>query len=393
MVKPVNKTLQIAAMSGGVELGHVSGPIASFRSNGDPLQSLLVNIDPVQDLHGYDNPWPAGGKGNVMPPNTTNETKSNNGITIKAENGVYTISGTATADFRITFPLLDGFTIPKSILRGGDGCAYFFNTASTGLNFAFMDGNTQIDTWGLVPANRTTSTYATMGGMHCDSIKFYGASGLSASLTVSPMITNDGTTDKTAFVLYQNICPISGWDGMTVYHSGADTSDPTTYPITWQSAGTVYGGTLDVLTGKLRVYPYYASYNGETLVGPWISSMDAYAPGTTPTIGAQVVDMGGVAAEYQLTARLISSLAGENNLWADTGDVDVTYVAVGGEGGKLALLLRNRKELLIAMRKGLSPAEVGLLGSIPSFGGSFSPGVLRPGLNTQEEVEDEKDDA
>ena len=44
-----------------------------------------------------------------------------------------------------------------------------------------------------------------------------------------------------------NVRPISGWTGVEVYQSGADTSNPTTYPISWQSeAGTVYGGTATI---------------------------------------------------------------------------------------------------------------------------------------------------
>lgn len=99
-----------------------------------------------------------------------------------------------------------------------------------------------------------------------------------------------------------------------------------TRTIDWQAiAGTVYGGNLDVLSGTLTVYPYYASYNGETLVGPWVSSMDVYAPETTPTIGAQVVDMGGAGTIYQLTPQQVQTLIGPNALWADTGPVDVEY--------------------------------------------------------------------
>lgn len=96
--------------------------------------------------------------------------------------------------------------------------------------------------------------------------------------------------------------------------------------IDWQAiAGTVYGGTLDVTNGVLTVRPYYASYNGETLVGPWISSMDVYAAGTTPTTGAQVVDLGDVAYTHQLTPQQVSTLKGSNNIWTDCGPVDIKY--------------------------------------------------------------------
>ena len=102
-----------------------------------------------------------------------------------------------------------------------------------------------------------------------------------------------------------------------------------TYSITFPSeAGTVYGGTLDVVNRKLNSYPYYSSYNGETLTGPWVSSMDVYTPGATPTLGAQVVDIGGAATSYDLSdAPEITTFLGENNIWANRGDVTVIYGA------------------------------------------------------------------
>lgn len=97
-----------------------------------------------------------------------------------------------------------------------------------------------------------------------------------------------------------------------------------TVSVSWQSeAGTVYGGYLDMFTGKLYAYPYYASYAGETLVGPWVSSMDVYAPNTTPTTGAQVVDMGGAVTEYSVTPTALP-LLDVNNIWADCGPVKLT---------------------------------------------------------------------
>ena len=102
----------------------------------------------------------------------------------------------------------------------------------------------------------------------------------------------------------------------------------TTLPISWQSsAGTVYAASLDALAGSLKVRPYYASYNGETLVGPWISSMDAYTPGGTPTTGAQVVDFGGSETSYSLDAIALNTLLGHNNIWADCGPSTVEYPA------------------------------------------------------------------
>ena len=61
---------------------------------------------------------------------------------------------------------------------------------------------------------------------------------------------------------------------------------------------TVYGGVIDVTGGKLTItHSNIASYNGENINEPWISSEDAYTQGATPTTGAQVV--------YPLTTPLV----------------------------------------------------------------------------------------
>ena len=55
--------------------------------------------------------------------------------------------------------------------------------------------------------------------------------------------------------------------------------------------------------------------------------MDNYVAGTTPTIGADVVDLSGaVYTEIDLTdASDIVALVGTNNVWSDTGDMEVSY--------------------------------------------------------------------
>lgn len=62
-----------------------------------------------------------------------------------------------------------------------------------------------------------------------------------------------------------NIRPITGWTGMNIYQSGADTSNPLTIPVSWQTvAGTVYGGMLDALTGVLTVTHYLLTIDKNT---------------------------------------------------------------------------------------------------------------------------------
>ena len=90
---------------------------------------------------------------------------------------------------------------------------------------------------------------------------------------------------------------------------------------------TYYGGTLDVTTGVLTItHANIASYNGESINEPWLSSMDVYTPGGTPTTGAQVVYPLTTPFDIDLTPEVISAIVGTNNVYSDTnGDTEVQY--------------------------------------------------------------------
>lgn len=88
---------------------------------------------------------------------------------------------------------------------------------------------------------------------------------------------------------------------------------------------TIYGGTLDVVTGTLTVtQAEIESYNGENLPGQWISDRDIYTPGTQPSIGAQVVYDLAESQTIQLTPQQILALSGTNTVYTDAGDITVT---------------------------------------------------------------------
>lgn len=100
-----------------------------------------------------------------------------------------------------------------------------------------------------------------------------------------------------------------------------------TYPITLPQ--TVYGGELDVVNGKLRVtHGYIASYGGQSINTPWLSSMDVYASGRTPTTGAQVVYPLATPIEITIDPVTIKTLLGSNTIWMDAdGTIQCEYPA------------------------------------------------------------------
>ena len=89
---------------------------------------------------------------------------------------------------------------------------------------------------------------------------------------------------------------------------------------------TTYGGTADAVTGAgSKTWGFIASYNGETLPGEWISDRDVYAPGTTPTTGAQVAYKLATPEPFQATGnQALPAVAGLNTVYTDGDSVAVS---------------------------------------------------------------------
>ena len=125
-----------------------------------------------------------------------------------------------------------------------------------------------------------------------------------------------------------NLCPISGHSSVTAYRAGVNQSDNPT-SITVQLGQTVYGGSVDLCSGVgTLTMANIASYNGETIGEPWLSSMDKYVAGATPTTGAQVVYTLANPITFQLTPNQLEMLERYNTIWADEGEIAVTYARI-----------------------------------------------------------------
>lgn len=88
---------------------------------------------------------------------------------------------------------------------------------------------------------------------------------------------------------------------------------------------TVYGGHFDNKGNLVVTHGYIASYNGEPINEPWISSMDNYVPNTSPSTGAQVVYPLTTPTTLSITSQDIPTLSGENNIFSNCGDTAIEY--------------------------------------------------------------------
>ena len=77
-----------------------SGSIVHIENGADGgrIKSLTAEVNPVQDLHGYDNPWPAGGGKNKLNPSVL-ETKTSGDVTFTPKSdAIVSLSGTSTGN-------------------------------------------------------------------------------------------------------------------------------------------------------------------------------------------------------------------------------------------------------------------------------------------------------
>ena len=175
-----------------------SGLIASFPDGQSviPAISVIADIDPIQDLHGYDKPWSGGTGANVLDPN---------------------VKFTAGAYYGLTLATTDGYNVKVTGTATGSG---IISTDVVPLGSAkILPAGTYTGSWGVYTLNDENGNFLANkygGTPFTMNVPFYVAK-------VYIEIVNGNTYDRTAFIAlakgstaptqwtpYSNICPISG---------------------------------------------------------------------------------------------------------------------------------------------------------------------------------------
>ena len=350
----------------------LSGDIVQFSAlKTDKVKSLVADIDPIQDLHGYDAPWVGGDGKNKL--QTTAQTTTINDVvfTVNAD-GTIKVNGTASADATLVVYGANA-SGPDDISISSDSIISLDTTSVRGVVWK-SGGGTTFDTGTYNIASGTTLYglgIRVLSGTHVNNV------------IVKPMLRLSGT-DST-WQPYSNICPIIGWSGVDVDVNG------TTISVSWSDdAGTVYGGTVDLVSGELTVthklvdlgdytwvfnnqsgHYYYlfnvadndikappdnntkanaicSAYENDTYThiynnttngtfaigtGKRLAIYDTYAISQSMTAeqfktyvtGQTVCYELATPTTYTLTPAQVDLLLGQNTVFADTGDVAVEY--------------------------------------------------------------------
>lgn len=206
-----NDPLLLATLKKKTPGGTVSGDIVSFNApKAAPLKSLRVGIEPVQDLHGYDNPWPAGGGKNKWHLYANGYYNNNGGFSPSSSNGCSDkIPVTAGATY-----VFGGVkaTTETLVLRG-----YFFDQNDS------ITGSQIVGTVGQKYVSFTVPVDAVSVAL------WFSESGWTDTMTQAECdrlgMQMEAGSSLTSYSPYSNLCPISGWDAVNLWRTGKNLFD------------------------------------------------------------------------------------------------------------------------------------------------------------------------
>lgn len=170
---------------------------------------LKVNMEPIQDLHGYDHPWVGGAGKNKLNLTSISPQKVENGITFTVNaDGTIKANGTATAQSQIYWPIpkaiaqtfggmiLNGCVTGGSIILEAAGAPYTLYATDRG------SGAIISESIASMPTANVNLIFRVSNGTTLNNV------------TIKPMIRLSSVSDDT-FAPYSNICPISGYDSVS----------------------------------------------------------------------------------------------------------------------------------------------------------------------------------
>lgn len=184
-----------------------SGAIASFPDGaaGLPLKSLVAQIEPQQDLHGQDAPYPPGGGKNLTPYDTDFVSVAN------VNNYQLILNITLTAGKTYTISCKQSVTVPTSTR----------NTLGIRLSGGTVTYERPAENYN--PTNlRHVLTYTAPSDGTYEVI--FWANSPSVSVTYNEWQVEESAS-FTGYAPYSNECPISGWTGAEIQGMGKNLLD------------------------------------------------------------------------------------------------------------------------------------------------------------------------
>ena len=199
-----DELIDLANRKAGALIDTASGAIASFvpDSTIDNLLGVTVDVEPVQDLNGYDSPWPAGGG-------------KNQAFNVQYAN----VSSRYQAAIRASYKIKAGKRYIFSFMTANTGKKVYRQTPDS-LGFSSFsaydftcDGNRK-SFYGTAATDTEKETVGIILKSENDSDPV----GLCYDFMIEEV--SDTTTTPSSYAPYENLCPISGWDAVDIRATG-----------------------------------------------------------------------------------------------------------------------------------------------------------------------------
>ena len=179
---------------------------------------LKVNVEPVQDLHGFDSPWSAGGGANVAKfSNTTNVNRDSWTYTSETDRKIVCAKNASGGKFYARFEVN---------LKSGTEYKISVSSKNRALQiYGYTD-----ELWGtnvFSLSMPTSSNYVTVTPeSDVFVVGLYSGIEVGETMEVNDFMINLSSATATSWAPYSNVCPISGHTQAVVTRTGKNLFDP-----------------------------------------------------------------------------------------------------------------------------------------------------------------------
>lgn len=263
-------------------------PIASFDDGADnvPIKSLTVAIEPQQDFHGYDHPWPAGGNINLLD-------YANASV------------GSTTVKFN-----------EINLTANQQYCFTYYGAVNVSIIIYDHSSGDRIST----SSYTKVYTYMPTADVVIDA-SFYNSDGITAAENMFQL--EKGSTSS-PWSPYSNICPITGFTKANVMRTGKNLFDPAVYSTYYQNDG-IYRGYIDNV-GKIIIRVPSSLLN---TVCTFSAYLDLTNSGTLMNAYAEAI----VANEKIIGTKVVKGTVGRSVVtFTPTSNRDCIHITFGSNG-------------------------------------------------------------
>ena len=252
-----------------------SGDIATFTTDLKAPLKITGQIVPIQDLHGYDNPWPAGGGKNLLNLYLARTSHNDINYSLTADGKIHAQGTNSTG---------------ATSYSGGNystysDCPWHFPAGTYTISCTVPSSNTDIGSVSFMIRRQSDNSQTNYNQLKNGASTFtidepFGAwfwfsvlNGKTVNIDVGLQL--EVGSPATAWTPYENICPISGWTGANVWDDPAyggtilwNQMFDGTATATWDGITTEYDATNKAIkiTNDSRTTNYSSGSTRQSLI-------------------------------------------------------------------------------------------------------------------------------